>query len=278
MGNKEKALRFGWFPDWPDARDLNLESDKFKGLLDVEKKTLKVALPPSADLEPWCSPVEDQGNLGSCTANAAVGLVEYYEKRKFGKYLDASKLFLYKATRNLLGWTGDTGAFIRTTVKALRLFGVCPEDYWRYTDRKPDFDMEPPAFCYAFAANYQAISYFRLDTPELSTPDLLTRIKICLTNAYPIAFGFTVYSSIYDVSDTGDIPFPKPGDIVLGGHAVVAVGYDDGKKALKIRNSWGKDWGKQGYGTLPYDYVLKGLSRDFWILLKQEWIDLGQFE
>jgi C1A family cysteine protease len=253
-------------------------------------------LPSKKDLRGYCSPVEDQGNLGSCTANAGVGIVEYYEKRALGRYLNASRLFLYKASRNLMHLTGDTGAYIRTTMGALVLFGVPPEEYWPYTDKPgadPDgFDREPPAFCYAFAQNYQAMQYFRLDSPfDMPRKDLLDRIKTYIVANIPSMFGFTVYSSITQATSTGKIPYPTQGEEALGGHAVVTVGYDNDmeitntntgglktKGAFLIRNSWSTRWGDAGYGWLPYEYVLKWLARDWWSLLKSEWIDTGMFK
>jgi len=251
------------------------------------RKPVTVGLRPSLDLRDSCSPVEDQGQLGSCTAHAGVGLVEYYERRAFGRHIDASRMFLYKVTRNLLHLTGDTGAFLRTTMGAMVLFGVPPEDYWSYVI--DDFDKEPPSFCYAFAQAYQAIRYLRLDPPSTPKDELLARIKTNLAAGLPSMFGFTVYSTI-EQADDGNIPYPCPGERVLGGHAVMAVGYDDNAKiknvicgkethgALLIRNSWGTGWGDKGYGWLPYEYVLTGLAIDWWTLLKQEWVDTGQFE
>nr|WP_287706309.1 MULTISPECIES: C1 family peptidase [unclassified Microcystis] len=246
------------------------------------------ALPASVDLRPWCSPMEDQKTIGSCTAHAGVGLVEYFERRAFGKHLHASRLFLYKVTRNLLKWTGDTGAFLRSTMYALTLFGVPPEEYYPYNIA--DLDKEPSAFCYAFGQSYQAISYYRLDPPGTARDALLARIKTELSKGLPSMFGFTVYSSISQGNTTGKIPYPTRGERVEGGHAIDAVGYDDNLKikntnpggiettgALLIRNSWGTGWGSAGYGWLPYKYVLDGLATDWWSLIKSEWVDTGQF-
>ncbi|MBC1195162.1 cysteine protease [Microcystis aeruginosa BLCCF158] len=292
----------GWLPDYPDIRDVTFQSERVPSKLQalgqpsVKQMLAKVgvttsapaALPASVDLRPWCSPIEDQKTIGSCTAHAGVGLVEYFERRAFGKHLDASRLFLYKVTRNLLKWTGDTGAFLRSTMYALTLFGVPPEEYYPYNIA--DFDKEPSAFCYAFAQSYQAISYYRLDPPGTTPSNLLTQIKTYLANGLPSMFGFTVYSSISQGNTTGKIPYPTRGERVEGGHAIDAVGYDDNLKikntnaggiettgALLIRNSWGTAWGSSGYGWLPYKYVLDGLATDWWSLIKSEWIDTGQF-
>jgi C1A family cysteine protease len=306
MSDVSEKLGMGWLPDYPDFRDHTVEHNevprRLKSLgqnsvkvmlakVGVAKsaKSTKVSLPASVDLRAWCSPIEDQGSLGSCTANAGVGVVEYFERRAFGKHIDASRLFLYKATRNMSHWTGDTGAFLRTTMGALVLFGVPPEEYWRYVIA--DFDKEPSAFCYAFAQNYQAISYYRLDPPGISANVLLDRIKLHLSAGLPSMFGFTVYSSYTQAATTGKIPYPTSGETIVGGHAIVAVGYDDTMKikntnpgaaetkgALLIRNSWGTGWGGSGYGWLPYDYVLKGLADDWWSLLKNEWVETGNFK
>jgi C1A family cysteine protease len=298
-------LGMGWLPDYPDFRDFTVETDKVTLKLKNlgQKESIKTMLsnvtpakpvkgvlpiPTSKDLRPWFSPIENQGNLGSCTANAGVGLLEYYENRAFGKFIDESRLFLYKVTRDLLGWIGDTGAFVRTTMKAMTLFGVPPEEYWPYVVSK--FDIEPSAFLYAFAQNYQAISYYRLDSPGVTRPVLLQKIKMNINLGLPPMFGFTVYNSYTQAAASGKIPYPVPTDRVVGGHAIVTAGYDDNMKikntnsggqetkgALLIRNSWGVSWGDNGYGWLPYDYILNGLAIDWWSLLKNEWIDTGNF-
>lgn len=275
----------GWQHDLPDFRDYTANTPAVAALL-AKSKPLKAAtakkLAASVDLRAWCSPIEDQGNLGSCTANAGVGLLEYYERRAFGRHLDASRLFLYKATRDLLGWTGDTGAYLRTTMKAMALFGVPPEQYWAYVIAR--FDIEPTAFLYAFAQNYQSIQYYRLDPSGLSPQDVVHWVKTYLAAGLPSMFGFTVYDSFPRVgSGSGDIPVPAPGERVLGGHAIDAVGYDDARKigsakgALLIRNSWGIAWGEGGYGWMPYAYVEKGLANDFWSLVRAEFVDTSLF-
>lgn len=278
---KKAKYGMGWQRDLPDIRDYTPEHEKIEELFHQSKalNPPKAGIKKSVDLTSWCSPIEDQEDLGSCTANAGAGLVEYYERRAFGEHLDASRLFLYKVTRKLLHWTGDTGAWLRTTIKAMVLFGIPPEEYYPYIISK--FDEEPSAFCYAFAQSYQSIQYYRLDRANVSPDQLLKRIKSFLAAGYPSMFGFTVYNF---GNEKGEFTFPGPHDPVQGGHAVVAVGYDDNRKigkdkgALKIRNSWGTDWGEKGYGWLPYAYVEAGLAGDFWSLFRSEYVKTGQFE
>ena len=171
----------------------------------------------------------------------------------------------------------------------LVLFGVPPEEYWPY--QISDYDKEPSSFCYAFAQAYQALTYYRLDPPQTPSDVLLNRLKLYLAAGLPSMFGFTVYSSISQASSTGKIPFPTPGEQIVGGHAIIAAGYDDNMKiknsngggveitgAFLIRNSWGAGWGDGGYGWLPYEYVRRGLAVDWWSLLRNEWIDTGVFK
>ena len=298
INTNTQTTGMGWIPDLPDYRDFSPFHSQIKPMVDQLglSDTNVVTLPASVDLRAWCSPIENQGAIGSCTAQAGVGLIEYYERKAFGTHINASRLFLYKVTRNLLGWDGDYGAYMRTTMGAMALFGVPPEKYWPYTDRKNPgpsgertFNEEPSAFLYAFADNYKAIRYFRLDPAGTDANTLLKRIKAYLTAKMPTFFGFTVYSSISQADTTGKIPFPSRFESAIGGHGIVAVGFDDAmeikntitntktKGALLIRNSWGTGWGDKGYGWLPYDYVLKGLARDWWTLFKMDYVGTKQF-
>jgi len=261
MHQSRRLPTFGWIPDLPDFRDYTEQSASIREILtpiglssasktpfigagkragDVPfaKKPKPRALPASVDLREWCSPVEDQADLGSCTANAGAGVIEYYERKAFGRHIDASRLFLYKVTRNLMKQTGDTGAYLRKTMGAMVLFGVPPEEFWPYTDEPKEFDKEPPAFCYSFAQSYKTLQYYRHDPPGVRAETILERIKTHLAAGHPSMFGFTVYSSIEMTDDRGAIPFPSPSERILGGHAVVAVGYDDRIKISRRKGAF----------------------------------------
>jgi C1A family cysteine protease len=301
----ENLHGLGYLPDLPKIEDYDENNAEVAPLLHQTRLAHRVAakvkalgittpaprapetVPAQVDLRTWCSTIEDQGSLGSCTANAAAGLLEYYERRASGKYVDASRLFLYKAERDLLGWTGDTGAYLRTAMEALVVFGAPPEKYWPYDGRPPStntkYDVEPPAFCYAFGANYQTVKYFRLD-PIGSTPaQALNNIKTYAAAGFPSMFGFPVYPEYDNPLPGGLVAYPSPTSHSRGGHANCVVGYDDNlmigsdKGALLVRNSWGIGWANAGYGWMSYKYVLNGLANDWWTLISAKWVQTGQF-
>jgi C1A family cysteine protease len=293
----------GWVPDVPKPSDYTSEHAEVAPLLAKTRlartRVAKGAarsgaasanpkVPRQTDLRSWFPPIEHQGMLGSCTANAAVALLEYFERRASGKHIDASRLFLYKVSRNLLGWTGDNGAYLRTAMEALVLFGVPPERYWPYDGHEErentSFEVEPPAFCYAFGANYKALKYFRLDPNGAATSVVLENIKAYLAAGFPSMFGFPLYSEFNDPLPGGLVLLPAQNSHYYGGPAIVAVGYDDdleiggSKGALLVRNSWGTDWGDAGYAWMTYRYVLDGLADDWWTLISANWVNTGHFE
>jgi len=251
---KAGSWGYGWIPDLPDARDWLWR--------EVRRKPSR--LPTRVDLSAGCSPVEDQGSLGSCTAQALVGALEFLERRVRGSYTDRSRLFLYYNARLRLHTVrSDSGATLRDSIKTLVRQGVCAETSWPYRIAK--FAIRPPARCYAEALHHQVTAYRRLLT--------LDEMRACLAEGFPFVFGFVVYESLQSpqVTQTGDIPRPSRRERALGGHAVMAVGYDDRRGRLWIRNSWGRRWGRQGYGTLPYAYVEdRNLSDDFWTVRSVE--------
>jgi C1A family cysteine protease len=242
--------RYGWIPDLPDQRD-RIYAAPFERT-DV--------LPPSIDLRPNCPPVYDQGQLGSCTANATSAAFEFGEmKQNLSQIFAPSRLFIYYNERVIEGdVSADNGAQIRDGMKSLGNQGVCPETMWPYDPTQ--FATQPPDNCYQAALQNKVTSYQRVVRD-------LGQMKGCLASGYPFVFGFTVYESFESqaVAQSGHAPMPALNEQVLGGHAVLAVGYDDAQQWFLVRNSWGTDWGMQGYFTLPYDYLLqRNLSSDFW--------------
>jgi len=217
-------------------------------------------LPSSADLRAACSKIEDQGQLGSCTANALVGALECLERKDKVHFEDFSRLFVYYNERVIEHTVkSDSGAMIRDGIKTLAKQGVCSEKQWPYKIGK--FTIKPVAACYKHALKHKITSYHRIIT--------LDEMRTCLAEGFPFVFGFTVYESFESqkVSKTGIVDLPKRGERALGGHAVMAVGYDDTQQRFLVRNSWGEDWGMKGYFTMPYKYVAdRNLSDDFWTI------------
>jgi C1A family cysteine protease len=248
--SNKSVSRYGWLPDLPDQRD-----KLFSAIAAPPRK-----LPGAVDLRRDCSPVEDQGQLGSCTANALAGHLEFLEIIADRPATDLSRLFIYFNERVIEGTVAqDSGAQLRDGIKVLAKQGVCSEKTWPYVISK--FAAKPPAACYREGLKHQITSYHRI----VALPEM----KTCLADGYPFVFGFTVYESFESpaVAKTGVANLPKAKERSLGGHAVVAVGYDDSTSRFLIRNSWGAGWGMQGYFTLPYAYLdNRNLSDDFWTI------------
>jgi C1A family cysteine protease len=251
-----RIQRYGWVPDLPDARD-HLSAAPPRYLTD---------LPTTLDLRDQCpKEIYDQGQLGSCTANAIGAAFEFLLLKQPDADFMPSRLFIYYNERVIEGTVDtDSGAMIRDGIKTVSKQGVCPETDWPYDIST--FTDRPPDRCYEEALKHQVRSYQRV-------PRVLNQMKGCLSSGYPFVFGFSVYESFEsdEVAQTGVVPLPGPNEQLLGGHAVLAVGYDDADQRFLVRNSWGDGWGAGGYFTLPYTYLTqRALSSDFWSILEVE--------
>jgi C1A family cysteine protease len=248
---KKMNSRYGWQPDLPDQRDFSYASTRAA----IRK------LPDKIDLRATCPPVYDQGSLGSCTANAIGAAFEFgMIKQKTPSFMP-SRLFIYYNERAIEDCIdNDNGAQIRDGIKSVNKQGVCPESIWKYDINA--FAKKPGAKCYSEALKHQVLSYQRV-VRDVSS------MKGCLAAGYPFILGFTVYDAFESatVAKTGKLDMPKKNEGIKGGHAVIAVGYDDTKKRFIIRNSWGTGWGMKGYFTMPYQYLEEeNLSDDFWTI------------
>jgi len=257
-----------------------------------------ISLPKSINYKFYDSPIEDQGHLGSCTANATTAVLEFLEiKNKLPKnkvlafikmlfihiwrgilrgfisyswtlnliFVGAlSRLFVYYNTRVIEGSVDyDAGAEIRDTIKALVDQGVCPEKEWPYNIWM--FKNPPADYCYKHALDHQVEEYKALTTLE--------DMKGCLASGYPFVFCFAVYDSFKNMKKDGIMTIPKPEEEMIGLHAVMAIGYDDTTKRFLIRNSWGRAWGNKGYFTMPYEFITDiSYACDFWTMTKAEGI------
>lgn len=235
---------YGWKPDVPDQRDHAFVAGK-------------ATIPAAVDWRAGMPPVYNQGDLGSCTANAIAAAVDYERNRQGEQFINPSRLFIYyneRAAEHTVA--SDAGASIRDGIKSVKNQGDCPEKEWPYVTKK--FTVKPKAACYADALKYKAVSYVRVGVS-------VAQLKKALAGR-PVVFGFTVYESFESaaVAKTGIVPLPKKSESVLGGHAVCAVGYDDQKHVVICRNSWGARWGDHGYFTLPYAYFTSTLTGDYW--------------
>jgi C1A family cysteine protease len=243
--------RLGWVPDLPDHRDY----------LYAAPVAWLAKLPSKVDLRTQCPPVYDQGQLGSCTANAIAAAIEFDQMKQKMKYFMPSRLFVYYNERAMEGTIdSDSGAQIRDGIKSVNKQGDCPEKLWPYIVAR--FADKPSALCYTKGNKHKAVLYQRVNR-------VVNQMKGCLASGYPFVFGFSVYESFMNaaVAKNGHAVMPKPSETLEGGHAVLAVGYDDAHQWFMVRNSWGTSWGLKGYFTIPYAYLLdEHLSDDFWTI------------
>jgi len=248
-----KVQRYGWVRDLPDHRDF---------LYAVPPATMQT-LPTKVDLRPVCPPeIYDQGQLGSCTANAIAAAIEFDRmKQKLKPVFTPSRLFIYYNERSIEGTVNsDSGAQLRDGIKTVATQGAPPEPDWPYNIAK--FRSKPPAKVYTIAAKYKVVLY-------QSLVQNLMQMKGCLASGFPFVYGFTAYESFESpaVAKSGIVPMPAPSEQVVGGHAVLAVGYDDSQSRFIVRNSWGSGWGMAGYFTVPYGYLTDShLASDFWTI------------
>lgn len=249
-----KVQGYGWRPSLPDQRDFRFSA-----------QPAQFDLPPQLSLRDLCPAVWDQGQLGSCTAHA-VGSAYVMEAKKQGvvEFMPA-RLFMYYNARSLEGTVKeDSGATLRDAVKAVANWGAPPESMKPYDITK--FARKPTKRIYQVGARNQALRY-------LSIPQDAQQIKIRIAQGFPVIIGFTVYQSFETqaVARTGVVPMPAPNEQVLGGHAVLVVGWDDNKGVWEVRNSWGEGWGDLGYFWMPQQYLTNpNLSGDFWTIEQVE--------
>jgi len=243
---------YGWIRDLPDTRDFLFSAPLIR---------FPQGLPPSVDLRSECPPVYDQGQLGSCTANGIAGAIQFDQGKQGVKDFTPSRLFIYYNERVIEGTVSqDSGAQVRDGIKSVATLGAPPETDWPYNVQ--EVAVKPPANAYSDAKQDLVTSYARV-------AQNLTQMQGCLAGGYPFVFGFTVYDSFESdtVAQTGVVPMPASGETSLGGHCVLAVGYDDTQRMFIIRNSWGPDWGLKGYCLMPYEYLLQAsLASDFWTI------------
>jgi C1A family cysteine protease len=266
----------GWHPSLPDFRDYSPDTPAVRALLS-HLRPGPWTLPKKATLADFFPETDDQQQLPASTAQACVDLVRYFDRRATGRMSALSKLFVYQAGRQLRGDPAGQSLDFRSTWKAIVAFGIPNERHWPYRWKTPH--KEPPAFLFQIGNRYRSVLYVRVDGRNSTGHDTLLRLKVLLNAGFPCVFGLPVPDSI---SNAADVPYRPIFNGVQGGQALVAVGYDNerlagGKGALQFRNSWGRNWGEEGYGWLPYAYIEEQLAIEFWTLVGAEWLESDEF-
>lgn len=238
----------GWRPEPADSRDLHIDEH----LTVAPVKTNGTVV----DLRQFCSPVENQRSIGSCGPNAAVGGLEMLEIERGDQYVDLSRLFVYYNARAAMQETDvDNGSYIRDVMNSLSTFGVCAEDTWDYDPTM--VYIRPPWKCYRTAFAHRTNKFYKIFT---TGEDRISEIESALRTHCPVVFGVKVYDSFYHCSG----PVAMPSGNLLGGHAMLIVGFDSEKRFFIVRNSWGTAWGDSGYAYMPYEYLEAAQADDFW--------------
>ncbi len=267
----------GWQPDIPDPRDLTLRHGRASTLL--RRLPVLRRRPARVDMRAECGEVRLSGGISS-SVHACVDLLTLSERQASGLRLEPSRQFVhYTSTRLARSW-GVHPDSLRTVWKALVQFGAPAEPEWPGREAGPDLDGAPDAFAYSAARSYASLHYIRLDPRQQSADETLELTRWFLAGGFGVALGIPLCTAI---SPDGEIGFPTSFDVIRGGQAVLAVGYDDERRVrsdrgcLLVRSCWGREWGEGGYGWLPYRYVHRHLTSDFWIILRPEWINSGEF-
>ena len=256
-----RLARYGAMPDPEDRRDSQYAYKVSPSLR---------SLPAKVDLRPHCSPVRDQGKIGTCTAHAIAAAVQFEQTRLGLPDFAPSRLFIYYNERALKGaQRRHAAANLRAGLKSVGRDGVCPEKHWPYSERMSVVNRKPPTEAYEEAGRHKIVAYRRITMGRHSRAAFLKVLKSCLAERCPFLFAFRVYSSFETekVRDTGLMPLPKPDEAIITMHAVLAVGYDDRRGHMLVRNSWGKSWGLGGYFWMPYEYIVRPeVTADFWTI------------
>ncbi|MFI5340529.1 MAG: C1 family peptidase [Candidatus Methylomirabilales bacterium] len=207
---------------------------------------------PALDYSSEIKRVRDSGPEGSVVGLALATALEFQIAKATHQDHQISARYIYYAARQASGTTEfDSGAVIADAIRVLSKKGAVEDDIWPYVAGQ--YAAKPPA------AVENAKRFRITDAKAVSGLDA---VKSALIQNGPVVAGITMYQSAMTpaTSKTGVIPLPASKEQIVGGHAIVIVGYDDKQKRLKFVNSWGSSWGEHGFGYLPYEYAEKYMS------------------